>query len=60
MLRLVRIRRIPASGDNGIVHLELLKLSPAVAILLFLNIRQDRRNEKLVDALIDCFREFAS
>jgi len=37
--------------------LELLKLSPAVAILLFLNIRQDRRNEKLVNALIDCFRD---
>ena len=37
--------------------LELLKLSPALAILLFLNIRQDRRNEKLVYAPIDCFRD---
>jgi hypothetical protein len=36
---------------------ELIKLSPALAILLFLNIRQDRRNEKLVNALIDCFKE---
>jgi hypothetical protein len=37
--------------------LELLKLSPAVAILLFLNVRQDRRVEKLVNALIDCFKD---
>jgi hypothetical protein len=40
--------------------IEQLKLSPALTILLFLNIRQDRRVEKLVNALIDCFREFAS
>jgi len=36
---------------------ELIKLSPALAILLWLNVRQDRRNEKLVNALIECFRD---
>jgi hypothetical protein len=36
---------------------EIIKISPAVAILLFLVVRQDRRNEKLVDTIVECFRE---
>ena len=31
--------------------------TPAVAILLFLNIRQDRRIEKLVKALMNCYKD---
>ncbi len=36
---------------------KIIEMAPAVAILLFLVIRQDRRSEKLVDELVECFRE---
>jgi hypothetical protein len=37
--------------------IELVKFAPAVAILLYLNARQERRIERLTQALIDCFRD---
>jgi hypothetical protein len=37
--------------------IELVKFAPAVAILLYLNVQQDRRVERLVNALIDCFKD---
>ena len=37
--------------------LDLIQFAPAVAVLLYLNVRQDRRNEKLVKALMACYRE---
>lgn len=37
--------------------IELVKFAPAVAILLYLNARQDRRIEWLTQALIDCYED---
>lgn len=37
--------------------LEVVKFAPAVAILLYLNWRQDNRNEKLVNAIIECYKD---
>jgi|GEM_PF-2871573 len=34
-----------------------LEFAPAVAILLYLNWRQDQRNEKLVNAIIECYKD---
>lgn len=37
--------------------LNVIEFAPAVAILLYLNWRQDNRNEKLVNAIIDCYKD---
>jgi len=34
-----------------------IEFAPAVAILLYLNWRQDNRNEKLVNAIIECYKD---
>ena len=43
--------------DMDTLILDLIQCAPAVAILLYLNVRQDRRNEKLVKTLMACYQD---
>ena len=35
--------------------MRIIEMAPAVGVLLFVVIRQERRNDTLVQALVDCF-----
>ena len=37
--------------------MRIIEMAPAVAVLLFVVIRQERRNELLVNTLVDCFKD---
>ena len=39
--------------DESIMRI--IEMAPAVGVLLFIVIRQERRNDTLVQALVDCF-----
>ena len=46
-------RKVLASPDEFIMRI--IEMAPAVGVLLFVVIRQERRNDTLVQALVDCF-----
>jgi hypothetical protein len=37
--------------------MKIIEMAPAVAVLLFVVIRQERRNDLLVKTLVDCFKD---
>ncbi len=37
--------------------LDLIQFAPAVAILLYISLRQEKRNAELMQALRDCYRD---
>lgn len=37
--------------------MKLIELAPAVGILIFVIIRQDQRNQMLVEALVSCYKD---